>query len=287
MKILSVDIGIRNLGICIIEIIDKDLSYKILEWRNVCLCEDKEMTCEFMVSGKQNCKNKAKFIKNGTYFCKKHALKARNTLSQKDLDKYKQLNLPELIKLCEDYGIKNKNVKNKKSLIGEIENFIKINEPETINVGKCREINMVDIGISLKKNLDLMNDNNVNNNLIDSIDLVLIENQLSPLANRMNMIQGMISQYFIMKNINNIKFVSSSNKLKLFLSNKKTTYVQRKKLGVLITKNILSKNNEWLSIINKSKKADDLADSFLQGISYLHINNHIKLDLDQIELPDL
>ena len=86
MKILSVDIGIRNLGICIIEIIDKDLSYKILEWRNVCLCVDKEMTCEFMVSGKQNCKNKAKFIKNGTYFCKKHALKARNTLSQKDLD---------------------------------------------------------------------------------------------------------------------------------------------------------------------------------------------------------
>ena len=286
MKILSVDIGIRNLGICIIEIEEKDLSYKILEWKNICLCDDNEMSCEFMISEKQNCRNKAKFIKNGTYFCKKHALKARSTLSQKDFDKYKQLSLQELVKLCEDYGIKNKNVKNKKSLIGEIEKFIKINEPESINVGKCREINMVDIGISLKKNLDLIN-NSENNNLIDSLDLVLIENQLSPLANRMNMIQGMISQYFIMKNINNIKFVSSSNKLKLFISNKKTTYVQRKKLGILITKNILSKNNEWLSIINKSKKADDLADCFLQGISYLHMKNHIKLDLDQIELPDL
>ena len=34
------------------------------------------------------------------------------------------------------------------------------------------------------------------------IDIVLIENQLSPVAIRMKSLQGMISQYFIMNNIN-------------------------------------------------------------------------------------
>ena len=40
----------------------------------------------------------------------------------------------------------------------------------------------------------------------------------------MKTLQGMIAQYFIMKNKTSIEFVSSTNKLKLFIGNKKTTY---------------------------------------------------------------
>ena len=83
---------------------------------------------------------------------------------------------------------------------------------------------MVEIGKAIKNKFDNLDEIN------ELIDVVLIENQLSPLANRMNNVQGMITQYFIMKNINNIKYISGSNKLKLFIGNKKTTYIQRKKL---------------------------------------------------------
>ena len=47
------------------------------------------------------------------------------------------------------------------------------------------------MGINLKKMDELYKD--------DDIDTVIIENQISPIANRMKTLQGMIAQYFIMK----------------------------------------------------------------------------------------
>lgn len=44
--------------------------------------------------------------------------------------------------------------------------------------------------------------------------IVIIENQIGPLANKMKTIQGMLTQYFIMHNVETIEFISSSNKLK-------------------------------------------------------------------------
>ena len=83
----------------------------------------------------------------------------------------------------------------------------------------------------------------------------------------------MITQYFIMKDVNNIKFVSSINKLKHFENNEsKTTYNERKKYSIEKCNEILINNPniiDNIDIFNKSKKKDDLADSFLQGLVYL------------------
>ena len=96
----------------------------------------------------------------------------------------------------------------------------------------------------------------------------------------MNCIQGMISQYFIMKNMNNIKFISAANKLKPFIGNKKTTYSERKKTGVEITqKLLLMKDDNNIEMFNKHKKKDDLADCFLQGIWYFIENCNLKISL--------
>ena len=46
----------------------------------------------------------------------------------------------------------------------------------------------------------------------------------------MKSLQGMIAQCFIMKNIENIEFISSINKLKPYLGNLKTNYQQRKNM---------------------------------------------------------
>jgi len=107
MRIISIDVGIRNLGICIIE--HEGKNYKIIDWKNLNLCEEKILICDYMVSEKIQCKNKAKFIKNNKYFCKKHSLKTKNTLCLSDLNKYKQLKINDLIQLCKEYDILCKN----------------------------------------------------------------------------------------------------------------------------------------------------------------------------------
>ena len=62
------------------------------------------------------------------------------------------------------------------------------------------------------------------------IDVVLIENQIGKIAIRMKSLQGMIAQYFIQKNIPTIEFISSKNKL--YFIKYKTTYKERKQLGI-------------------------------------------------------
>ena len=93
----------------------------------------------------------------------------------------------------------------------------------------------------------------------------------------MKTIQGMIAQYFIDCNNYNIEFMSSANKLKLFNNTKKTTYSERKKLGIKYTQELLLKKNmmSHLEFFNKNNKKDDLADCLLQGIYYLHTFNKL------------
>jgi hypothetical protein len=112
-----------------------------------------------------------------------------------------------------------------------------------------------------------------------TITHVILENQISTIANRMKTIQGMLAQYFIMRGRPDIviEFVSSSNKLKDFVAEKNTTYKQHKKDGIAICSRFLENNpgwSGWVSVLQTTKR-DDLADSFLQGIWYLKRGNII------------
>ena len=138
----------------------------------------------------------------------------------------------------------------------------------------ANNIDLINIGKKIKEFMNLIpNINNVNK--------VIIENQISPIANRMKTIQGMLAQYFIM--INNeidIDFVSSANKLKQFFdlqheNTDKKTYKENKKDGVFYSELFIKNNlfmNNWHNRLD-TKKKDDLADAFLQGIWYLKKEN--------------
>ena len=102
------------------------------------------------------------------------------------------------------------------------------------------------------------------------VDLVLVENQIGPLASKMKMVQGMVIQYWVMKGAK-IECISACNKLKLFVSGK-TTYAERKKLSIQYAKSVLLWNDLTTDVFLHHKKKDDLADTFLQAVWYLHTN---------------
>jgi len=158
--------------------------------------------------------------------------------------------------------------------------FEPVDSPENAS-----KIDLVTIGKNNQSKLDVEFENEFEN-----IEVVVIENQISPIANRMKTIQGMISQYFIMRIPDiRIEFVNASNKLKddqksntlsdvektdNKTENKtdKAKYSDRKKQGIQKSHELLNgeaKYQEWTDFFQKHGKKDDLADCFLQGLWFI------------------
>jgi len=265
MKILSIDVGIKNLGICILET-DKD-NYKINYWDIINLCNDSLPNCNL-------CKKNAKFYYNNDFFCCQHAKKNIYKIPtiNDNINKIKILNINKLKEKAIDYDISFNKPIIKKELCEIIIKYLDKEYFKPIEEKKADNFDIITLGINLKKNLDKIFDKFL------KVDYIIIENQISPIANRMKNIQGMLAQYFIMHNYKNIEFISAQNKLKLFSDLKNTSYHERKKMSIEFCKNLLIKNNNSeIQFFLEHKKKDDLADCFLQGIFYLTKNNVLNI----------
>jgi hypothetical protein len=109
-------------------------------------------------------------------------------------------------------------------------------------------------------------------------EVVLIENQLSPLASRMKTLQGMLAQYFIMQEQTpspEVVFVAASQKLKDCDADQTCDYKTRKKTGVARVEALLRQQTAsatwqpWQAVWSASTKKDDLADALLQGLGWM------------------
>jgi hypothetical protein len=285
MQLISIDVGIKNLAYCILEKnanananananpnanananANAENAYKIIKWDSINLCGD-EPNC-------LQCKNKASYTKNELNYCLTHAKKTGFIVPTKDKSPsaIKKMKIEDLSLLATEYKI-TIDVNDKKNVILKtVIDYFNKNMLEKTNKTSANSLDLVTIGISLKKEFDKIVP-------LVNIDQVIIENQIGPIANRMKMIQGMIAQYFIMCGIPAVTCVSSMNKLKAFTesdTNKsdhtkgdKSEYKDRKKLGIDITKGIIADMKDWIPFFLAHKKKDDLADSFLQGIWFL------------------
>lgn len=311
MKFISIDVGIKNLAFCILDY-DYEYEYedeyeyknalnkvyKILSWDVINLCGE-EPNCTFITEKeKKVCDKKAKYCKNNINYCQTHAKMTSYILPTKQISPavIKKLKLNDLISFAKEYNIPFNEDDKKEGILKSVLSFINEKALEFTNKQSANNLDLVKIGIALKNAFDEILSS------MPLMDQVIIENQISPIANRMKTIQGMIAQYFIMKGVQQVSFISAANKLKAFTAagDSKTEYKDRKKLSVEVTNRLLiahkehenknvnikyhKKNNkknenekDWINLFLKHKKKDDLADSFLQGIWFLQNKHNLVL----------
>lgn len=301
-RIISFDVGIKNMAYCIFDISGSHKS--IVDWNVLNLMEEEiteKQFCNCMTTPKSKkavskvCGKIAKYSKLSAFYCDKHAKENIHYLiptkqcSPTELKKKKNEDLKQI---CIKYNIVDATeITLKKDLLEKMFSFFEsktFSPIQTTKMKSSKEVDLISIGKRMKILLNAMPD-------IGTIDTVLIENQISPIATRMKTIQGMLSQYFIMINENiTIEFISSSNKLRTLPSelgkntlrastitepipklSQSEKYKQNKKDGVSLCSQLLDKNDgfkSWKSCLD-TKKKDDLADCFLQGMWYITKKN--------------
>jgi hypothetical protein len=271
MKILSIDVGIKNLAFCLFDKSPTAEHFKVTKWDIIDISEQENTILCGFVEKNVICNKPAKFKKDDKCYCLKHSKKQQiqiPTLEQKPAFINKQ-KIQKLYEIAESQNIKYEPKTKKADLVKLINEHINLNYFQTIESKKAADVDLFNIGLNIKTKFNKLFENE------GKIDYVIIENQIGPLAIRMKTIQGMIVQYFIMSNLNvdHIEFISASNKLKDCDVKDKSKYSDRKKLGIAKCLETITTDFrfvEHIDYFNKHKKKDDLSDSFLQGMWFIN-----------------
>jgi len=287
-RILSIDVGIKNLAFCLFEKHEDSSYFNIAKWDIINLSQEDEIQkCKCTEKNGIICNKPAKYTLNDTYFCLKHSKKQDYQIPTSELRPafINKQKIQKLIEIADKYNIHYEKPIKKNDLLFKINEYISNKCFKEITSTNASQIDLITIGKNIKNKFNKIY------TIEDKIDYVLIENQISPIANRMKTIQGMIAQYFIMNNnTDHIEFVSSINKLKQTSGKMKSNeesqtqsqdapckdYKSRKKQGISKCLEILTTDHcftSQLSYFSTHTKKDDLSDSFLQGLWFINKHN--------------
>ena len=219
MRLISFDVGIKNMSYCIFDICGSRVN--IFNWGILNLLNEvvDKPTCNAMCKPKTKkdvakiCGKVAKFSKGELILCEKHGKMSDFLLPTKECSpiSLKKLKVDDLKQLIQKYSVPTEpGSLSRKDLMDTLNLYFSNRCLENIVNKKGKnssEIDLILIGRNMKVRLDEIPE-------ISSVTHVIIENQISPIANRMKTIQGMLAQYFIMTNPGiHIEFISSANKL--------------------------------------------------------------------------
>lgn len=272
MKVLSIDVGIKNLAFCLFYKAYGSQHFTISKWDIIDISEQEDIAKCVVYDKNKTCSNQAKFKTcDNKCYCVKHSKKQTLQIptSEQTATFINKQKITKLYEIADKHSIKYENKIKKADLVKLINDYISTNYFQKIESVKASDVNLFNIGLNIKNKFNQLFENE------GTIDYVIIENQISPIATRMKTIQGMIVQYFIMSNVTveNIEFISASNKLKDFNIKDKTTYSERKKIGIEKCLEMITTDfrfHEHIDYFKQHKKKDDLSDSFLQGVWFIN-----------------
>jgi len=290
--ILSWDVGVIHLSYCLLtqknylnEKGEHISNWDILDWNNIDLTNRNENKCHCGKPAKMN------NIIDGEikYYCKLHSKKVINFEDYfKSCDK-KLYKCSHLInsKLCN----KNATFCHDSSYFCSLhaKQIFKLLQLKNFKNKSSTTLNFDDVKYSLMMELEKRPE-------LLKANFVVIENQPSFKNPRMKSIASTLYDYYLIRgiidksitksNINAVKFLSPSNKLKIandgdtkqLIKIKNTddskAYKLTKNLGIKYCLDLTCHLPKWQAHFNSFKKKDDLADSFLQGAYfYNNINN--------------
>lgn len=277
IRLISFDVGIKNLAYCIFDVVNSE-KITIVDWNVLNLCETPSSSplsvCSELLKNKNTCGKQAKYKKGTVCVCEKHAKMSGKFVlpqSSNSLNVLKKKSVEDIKCLYQSLELPPQSLPRTKKLdmIQELMTFHANRswEPITHVKKNASTLDLISIGRSLYARLS-------RNDIMSTVTHVIIENQISPIANRMKTLQGMLAQHFISLGVSNIDFVSSGNKLKNFkeISDATTPYQKHKKDAVIHCTAILAemKEDKWIAFFrDHAAKKDDLADCFLQGIWFV------------------
>lgn len=285
MKVLSWDVGILNLAYCLINY--EDDKWEIEDWGIINISERKDFFCI-------ECNKKATLtfvdkFNSEYYYCGRHKPNNENLIP-----KFEDVFTNKSDDTCSWFNKKQCDKKSK-YILNNQHCFCNTHSKTTFNnILKGYEIKKIS-----KKSINKTSTEDIKLNLIKELDkrkhflecnVVLIENQPSMKNPKMKAISSTISDYFIIRgiidkeinnsNLNLVKFMSPSNKLKLVDNGDKKeliklkgdeskTYKLTKALSVKYTNELIENMPQWKTVFGEHKKQDDLADALLQGLYYI------------------
>ena len=312
--IVSFDIGIKNLAYCVFTTGSEGLS--IVGWgiANLALqnaVEKPQCNCSKLKTVALCGKTASYTYGEDQRFCKTHAKSSGKLIPTKELSAaaFKKMKIEELTTLCTKSGIVIGTTDKKPDILAKVVAHFAERTLVPVVVAKSKnanQIHLVEIGKRIKAQFDEVFSRYTPTH-------VILENQISPIAGRMNTIQGMVAQYFIMRDTDDrlkIDFISSAGKLKGFTdkvlalpstdnvqttdnvlalpttdkdqpavkAQETNTYKDHKRDGIAFCHQFMAANPllaSFRQIIEAAAKKDDLADCFLQGIYYLKRENII------------
>lgn len=252
MKLISIDIGIRNLAVCVLEGTSrKDM--KILHWDVIDVLGEKNGVARPMCF---KCKKAGMWQKEDQFACSKHCPSLKIP-TKTNLGKLK---VDELIKQAKELKVSPLPTKKPDIVNAVLAAYKSIGWTKFTGGASVKHAPVLDLAGDFATSLDSRR------SWWNEAEKVVIENQLD---RRMFAVQALIHMYFVREGIPIVKGVSASHKLSniLTVEDATGTYRGRKKTGIIHTEQLM--NEDKRAFFRSHKKKDDLADSFLQGLWFL------------------
>ena len=249
MKIISFDVGLRNLAYCILEGTSRT-DVRITDWNIIDVLGEQ---AGIGAARCHKCTAAARYehASEGTFACSRHTPKKKEAVTKANLNK----KTVDELKAALDVEKVVTTVTRKAELVTLLYNHLKQNTWKKC-VASSTSGSVLDQAPALIKCLDARMDSWKN------ADLVAVENQPE---RRMYAVQAMIQMYFSVKGFK-CSGVSATHKLSnmVTVDDSVKNYKGRKKTGIAHAYVLVPAENQ--EHFKKHPKKDDLADSFLQGL---------------------